>query len=114
MSTLDGKTDVTVLPDETLNGQPVTVLQFSLTTGGPLVMLVDQKTYDIRAIRYPTDLAPNASQATETYDDYREVSGLRIAFHARVEREGMTIDRKVTSVYVNVALPAAAFVRKEP
>lgn len=112
VNTLDGKTNVAVLPDETLNGQPVSVLQFTLTAGGPLVMLVDQKTYDIRAIRYPTDLSPNAPQAVEIYDDYREVSGLRIAFHARVEREGMTIDRKVTSVYVNVALPAAAFVRK--
>lgn len=112
VAALDGKSDVTVLPDETLNGQPVSVLQFTLSMGGPLVMLVDQKTFDIRAIRYPADLSSNAPQAVETYDDYREVAGLRVAYHTRLEREGLAVDRKITSIFLNSALPATAFVRK--
>lgn len=112
VSAVDGERVVTQLPDETIGGQPMHLLQFALTTGGPLVMLVDPRTFEIRGLRYPTDLTPNAPQAIETYDDYRDVSGIRVAFHARMERDGMTIDRVVTSARMNAALPPAAFVRK--
>jgi len=112
VSAVDGQARVTQLPDDLVGGQPVHLLQFALTAGGPLVMLVDPKTFEIRGLRYPTDLAPNAPQAIELYDDYRDVSGLRVAFRAHVEREGMTIDRVITSVRMNASLPPAAFVRK--
>lgn len=112
VSTVDGKTGVTQLPDETVDGQAVHVLQFALTAGGPLVMLVDAKTFEVRGLRYPTELAPNAPQATETFGDYRDVSGIRVAFRARVERDGVTIDRVITSARMNATLPPAAFVRK--
>jgi hypothetical protein len=35
-----------------------------------------------------------------------------VAFHARVEREGLVIDRAVTSVRLNAPLPSSAFIRK--
>jgi len=76
------------------------------------VMLVDPKTFEIRGTRYPTELAPNAPQAVETYEDYRDVSGIRVAFRAHVERDGVVIDRVITSARMNAALPASAFVRK--
>jgi zinc protease len=112
LNAIDGKLPVSQLPDETVGGQPMHMLQFALSAGGPLVMLVDPKTFEIRGLRYPTDLAPNAPQAVERFDDYRDVSGVRVAFRAHVEREGVIIDRVITSARVNAALPPAAFVRK--
>ena len=109
---VDGKMRVTQLPDEVSAGKPVYLLQFALEAGGPLVMLVDPKTFEVRGMRYPTDLAPNAPQAVETYEDYRDVSGLRVAFRAHVEREGLMIDRQITSVRMNAPLPTTAFIRK--
>jgi hypothetical protein len=112
VNAVDGKVTVTKLPDDVVGGAPVHVLQFTPTAGGPLVLLVDPKTFEIRGMRYPTDPAPNASQASEFYDDYRDVSGVKVAFRARVERDGMVIDRLITSVRMNTALPPTAFVRK--
>jgi hypothetical protein len=112
VSAIDGVMPVLQLPDETVGGQPAFALQFGLKVGGPLVMLVDPKTYEIRGLRYPSDLAPNAPQAVETYEDYRTVSGLRVAFRAHVERDGLMIDRVITSVSMNGVLPVTAFVRK--
>lgn len=112
INAVDGKVPVTELPDDVVGGAPVHVLQFTLTAGGPLVLLVDPKTFEIRGMRYPADPAPNASQASEFYDDYRDVSGVKVAFRARVERDGMVIDRLITSVRMNTALPPTAFVRK--
>ena len=110
---LDATADIAVMPDETLNGKPVTVLQVSLSTGGAAMLLIDPRTFEVRGLRYPTAAAPGAPQALETFDDYRETpSGLRVAYKAKVERDGATIERTVTSVFVNVALPADAFIRK--
>ena len=108
----DGKVPVQQLPDETVSGQTMFLLQFRLTSGGPLVMLIDPKTWDVRGLRYPTDMTPNAPQAVEVFDDYRVVSGVRVAFRAHVERDGMLIDRQITSVRMNGALPPTAFIRK--
>ena len=112
VNAIDGKLGVQQLPDELVGGQTVHLLQFALAAGGPLVMLVDPKTFEIRGTRYPTELAPNAPQAVETYEDYRDVSGIRVAFRAHVERDGVVIDRVITSARMNAALPASAFVRK--
>lgn len=112
INTVDGRVPVTQLADEKVGAAPVHVLQFMLKTGGPLLMLVDAKTFEIRGMRYPTELAPNAPQATETYEDYRDVSGMRVAFRAHVERDGVIIDRVITTAKLNAALPATAFVRK--
>jgi zinc protease len=112
VNAIDGRVPVTRLPDETVASQSLHVLQFSLTAGGPLVMLVDPKSFDVRGMRYPTDLAPNAPQAVELYSDYRNVSGVRVAFRAHVERDGVMIDRQITSARMNDALPPTAFVRK--
>ena len=112
VNAIDGKLSVQQLPDELVGGQTVHLLQFTLAAGGPLVLLVDPKSFEIRGMRYPTELAPNAPQAVETYEDYRDVSGIRVAFRAHVERDGVVIDRVITSARVNAALPALAFVRK--
>lgn len=112
VNAIDGKVRVTQLPDEVVGGKPLFLLQFGVAAGGPLVVLVDPTTYEIRGLRYPTDVTPNAPQAVELYDDYRDVSGVRVAFKAHVEREGLMIDRQITSVRMNAPLPPTAFIRK--
>lgn len=112
ISAVDGRVPVRQLADEKVGASAVHVLQFTLKAGGPLLMLVDARSFEIRGMRYPTELAPNAPQATETYEDYRDVSGLRVAFRAHVERDGVVIDRVITNARVNATLPASAFVRK--
>ena len=63
-------------------------------------------------MRYPTEAASDAPQAIERFDDYRDVGGVRVAFHARVERDGVSIDRTVTNAQFNVPLAASLFVKK--
>lgn len=112
VNAVDGGVPVLQLPDETLGGAPAHVLQFTLEAGGPMLMLIDTKTFEIRGLRYPTELAPNSPQAAETYTDYRDVAGVRVAFRAHVERDGVVIDRVITSARMNATLPATAFIRK--
>lgn len=108
----EGKIVVTQLPAETSNGAPGVALRFSIADGGPLVLVADAKTFQVRELRYPTDSAPDAPQAVERFDDYRDVGGVRVAFHARVEREGLSIDRTLSNVQFNAPLSPSLFVKK--
>ena len=103
---------VTRLPGETISGAPALALRFSIAAGGPLILVADAKTFQVRELRYPTDPAPDAPQAIERFDDYRDVGGVRVAFHARVERDGVSIDRTVTNAQFNLPLAASLFVKK--
>ncbi len=108
----DGHVGVTQLPGEIVKGAPAVTLRFSIAAGGPLIMVADAKTFQVRELRYPTDAAPDAPQAVERFDDYRDVGGVRVAFHASVEREGMVIDRTLSAVQFNVPMAASLFVKK--
>lgn len=108
----DGKVAVSQLPNETVDGAPAVALRFAVASGGPVILLADAKTFQIKELRYPIDAAPDAPQAIERFDDYREVGGVRVAFHARVEREGVSIDRLVSNVQINVPLAASLFIKK--
>ena len=66
------------------------------------------KTHDDRE----TLINDAAQKAIERFDDYRDVGGVRVAFHARVERDGLSIDRTVTNAQFNVPLAASLFVKK--
>jgi len=112
VSAAEGKVPVRQLPGERVGGAPAMALQFAIPSGGPLVMLVDATTFQVREIRYPTESSPDAPQAVERFDDYRRVAGVSVAYHARVERDGVLIDRTITSVQFNAALPPALFIKK--
>lgn len=112
LAATDGKVPVVALDDTMVAGVAYPTLQFRTVAGGPVVMLVDPRTSDVRSLRYPTDPSPNAPQAHEWFDDYRPVSGLRVAFRATVDREGATIRRAITRLSINGTLPSTAFVRK--
>ena len=74
-------------------------------------------TYAIRAVRGATTRRGTCTKnAGVVVCSVRAPTGTwRVTITARISlrREGMTIDRKVTSVYVNVALPAAALAEKK-
>ena len=108
----DGKVAVSQLSNDTVDGAPAVVLRFAVADGGPVVLLADARTFQVRELRYPVDAAPDAPQAIERFDDYRLVNGVRVAFHARVEREGVSIDRLVSNVQINVPLAASLFIKK--
>ena len=108
----DGRVSVTQLPGETSNGAPAVALRFAIADGGPLVLVADAKTFQVRELRYPTESSPDAPQAIERFDDYRDVGGVRVAYHARVDRDGVSIDRTVSSVQFNVPLAASLFIKK--
>jgi zinc protease len=107
----DGRVPVAELPDESIDGAPVHALKFGVNAGGPLIMLVDARTYDVRELRYPTEESPDAPQAVERFGDYRAVDGVRVAFHATVAREGVTIDRVLSGVAFNTPLADALFIK---
>jgi hypothetical protein len=46
----------------------------------------------------------------ESFDDYREVQGLRIPFTAVVRRDNaVMVERTITDLQINVAFPPAFF-----
>ena len=46
----------------------------------------------------------------ESFDDYREVKGIRIPFTAVVRRDNaVMVERTITDVQINVAFPPAFF-----
>ena len=89
LAATDGTVPVAALEDTTVDGVAYPTLQFRTVAGGPVVMLVDPKTADVRSLRYPTDPSPNAPQAREQLDAWglSPVGSTPEAFGEFVRRE---------------------------
>ncbi len=107
----DGRIPVRALPDEQLAGSAVAALELTPAVGRPVTMFVDLATGDVRGVRFSTLIRENSPLALETYDDFRDVDGVRLPFHTRTSRDGAVIDRRVSSVHVNGPVAADAFAR---
>jgi hypothetical protein len=94
--------------DVTVDGTPHPALEVALVPAGRLTLIFDPKTYLLVSQRYGG--TPGDPATVETFLDYRDVQGLKVAHRIRVRVEGQPpIERVNQSVQFNVPLDAALF-----
>jgi hypothetical protein len=99
------------LPDEKgLAGRPLHVVELWSDELSPIRVAVDAETRLVAWVSYQTGGPGGRVTMKESFDDYRDVKGLRIPFTAVVRRDNaVMIERTITDVQVNVTLPPAFF-----
>jgi hypothetical protein len=100
-----------VLPDEKgLAGRPLHVVELWSDELSPIRVAVDAETRLIAWVSYQTGGPGGRVTVKESFDDYREVKGLRIPFTAVVRRDNaVLLERTLTDVQINVTLPPTFF-----
>lgn len=100
-----------VLPDEKgLGGRPLRVIEFWSTELSPVRVAIDAETRLIAWISYQAGGPGGRVTVRESFDDYRDVAGIRIPFTAVVRRDNaVMLDRTLTDVQINVTFPPAFF-----
>jgi hypothetical protein len=77
----------------------------------PVTIVFDPRTSLIATVRYST-AAPQAVTTEESYSDYRDVNGIKVAFKATISRNGVpVIERVLRRIEFNVPLDSALFTR---
>ena len=111
LAVVDNRVLGRVLPDEKgLAGRPLHVVELWSDELSPIRVAVDAETRLIAWVSYQTGGPGGRVTMKESFDDYREVTGLRIPFTAVVRRENaVMIERTITDVQVNVTLPPTFF-----
>ena len=109
----DGELIARRLPDTADGGRTLAVLEVALPGTPAVTLLLDPATALIIKARYRVPgTAGEDVTAEETYSDYRDVQGLKVAFATSVRREGAPpLARSVRTCEVNVPLDATLFVK---
>ena len=102
-----------VLPDEKgLAGRPLHVVELWSETLSPVRVAIDAETRLIGWISHETSGPGGRVTVRESFDDYRDVKGIRIPFTAVVRRDNAVMfERTITDVQVNVAFPPKFFLK---
>ncbi len=100
-----------VLPDEKgLAGRPLRVVELWSDQLSPVRVAIDAGTRLIAWISYQTADPGGRVAIRESFDDYRDVKGIRIPFTAVVRRgNAVMVERSITDLQINVAFPPAFF-----
>jgi len=100
-----------LLPDEKgLAGRPLRVVELWSEQLLPVRVAIDAGTHLIAWISHETADPGGRAAIRESFDDYREVKGLRIPFTAVVRRDNaVMVERTITDLQINVAFPPAFF-----
>ncbi len=100
-----------LLPDEKgLAGRPLRVVELWSEQLSPVRVAIDAGTHLIAWISYETADPGGRVAIRESFDDYREVKGIRIPFTAVVRRDNaVMVERTITDLQINVAFPPAFF-----
>jgi hypothetical protein len=88
-------------------------LEVALPGTSPVTLVFDPATTLIVRARYRVGGDPGTSlSAEESYSDYRDVDGLKVAFTTEVRREGApALSRTLHSYEINVPLDPAIFIK---
>jgi zinc protease len=106
---VDGKLSATRLPDATDGGRALPVLEVKSRSMAAVTVTFDPSTALIARLRY---LSAGGATTEETFSDYRDVKGLKVAFMAVMSRDNAPfLKRVVRSFEWNVPLDAALFTR---
>jgi hypothetical protein len=95
--------------DVTIDGRALPVLDVDIKPGGPLTLVFDPATGLILRQRYPAGAA--GADVEETFSDYRDVEGLKVAFAVTVRQPQGEATRVMRQFAVNVPLDPALFTK---
>jgi zinc protease len=99
------------IPDVVVDGTAMPALVAEARPMGAVTLLLDPKTGLIARQRYRVPTDPKHI-VEEVFSDYRDVSGIQVAFKVTVRGDGVTpMDRLVRSFEVDVPIEAALFTR---
>jgi hypothetical protein len=110
----DGKLAARRVADVTDASRTLPAIEVALPGTLPITLLFDPATGLILKARYRVnDAGPDrAVSAEESYSDYRDVHGLKVAFATEVRREGApALSRTLQSYEINVPLDSTLFVK---
>jgi zinc protease len=106
----EGRLAARALPDARDGGRTLSALEVQAAGMRPVTVLLDPDTALIAGLRYGVE--PDGGLVEESFSDYRDVRGLKVAFKAQVVRDGRPlIARAVRTFDYNVDLDAALFTR---
>jgi zinc protease len=98
------------LEDARVDGRTLQVLELASGTPDVVKLYLDPETALILRQTYTVQGPAGPAEAEELYSDYREVDGIRVAFHAVLRQGGATVvEREVTRFAVNVHLDDGLF-----
>jgi hypothetical protein len=106
----DGRVKARRGGDVTFEGRAMPVLDVDVKPGGPLSLVLDPATGLIVRQRYPAGPA-GAGEVEETFSDYRDVDGLKVAFSVSVRQPQGEVTRVMRQFAINVPLDPALFSR---
>jgi outer membrane lipoprotein-sorting protein len=100
-----------VLPDETgLGGRPLHVVELWSDDLSPVRVALDAETRLITWVSYEAGGPGGRVRVQESFDDYRDVKGIRMPFIAVVRRDNaVMLERTLTDVQINVTFPPTFF-----
>ena len=106
----EGRVPARRLPDVEVDGRKMPALRADLKASGPVTLVLDPETGLIVRQHYPAGSA--AGSIEETLSDYRDVSGLQVAFSVtRVHPGEPPLTRRLRTFEYNVPLEPAVFSR---
>jgi len=98
--------------DQGLGGRPLRVVELWSDALSPVRVALDAETRLIAWVSYQVDGPGGRVSIKESFDDYREVKGVRIPFTAVVRRDdAVMIERTLTDVQINVTFPPGFFLK---
>ena len=106
----DGRVKARRGGDVTIDGQALPVLAVDLKPGGPLTLVLDPASGLILRQRYPSASTAGAI-VEETFADYRDVDGLKVAFAVTVRQPQGEVTRLMRQFTINVPLDPGLFTR---
>jgi hypothetical protein len=99
----EGRLSARALPDTRDGGRTLRALEVQSAGMRPVTVLLDPDTSLIAGLRYGVE--PDGAIVEESFSDYRDVRGLKVAFEAQVARDGRAfIARTVRTFDYNVDL----------
>jgi hypothetical protein len=105
----DGKLKATRLADINEGGRALAALRVGGAGMQPLTLVLDPATGLVLAERYAV---PPGDAVEEQFSDYRNVSGVQVAFSATVKKGGQPfVSRRLHRVEYNVPLDSALFTK---
>jgi hypothetical protein len=110
----EGKLAMRLLPDETVEGRALKVLEISGPQLPAVRMFVDAQNLIVRQSFSTPGPEGKPVQADEMFSDYRRIDGVQVPFRADVRHAGRVIlSRTLTSVSLNTPVDEALFARPQ-
>lgn len=109
LALMDGKVSATV-GDTIEEGRKLPTLEVALPGSSPLTLVFDPVTALLARAKYRLSSSTGDVNVEETYSDYRDVKGLKVAFTTDVRRDGApALHRTLRTFEFNVPVDSALF-----